>query len=477
MKNPLNKSLKKEFTDNLARYLALALVMIVMIATVSGFFSVAYSVNNLLKQNQDECLVEDGQFTVLKPLTKEVIKEIEKEPVKLCENFYSEQKIKNSATLMIYQDRENINLVTVYQGKLPKKHQEIALDRLFAIKNGYKINDQIKVNGIKLTIVGYLSLPDYSSLIKDNSDLMMDPIHFGVAIVDESDFALLKENNINYTYSYKSNDDLSSKENYDQLNQIRDIVVDSGCSLTGMMTQEMNQAISFLPNDMGGDIPMMNMLFYIILVILAFIFVVISQAIIEDQATAIGTLLANGYTKQELIHHYLTLVMIIVFVSGLVGNVIGYTIMPSFFSNMYYNSYCLPPLQLKFIPSVFVNTTVIPFLVILIVNYLMLWHKLNISPLKFLRQDLHENKKSHYIHLKQTSFIKRYRQRVILQNKGSYLVLMIGIIFASFLLTFGFCITPSIERYLENMENSIKTNYQYLLKVPVEAAGEKITYT
>ena len=100
----------------------------------------------------------------------------------------------------------------------------------------------------------------------------MDPIHFGVAIVDESDFALLKENNINYTYSYKSNDDLSSKENYDQLNQIRDIVVDSGCSLTGMMTQEMNQAISFLPNDMGGDIPMMNMLFYIILVILAFYF-------------------------------------------------------------------------------------------------------------------------------------------------------------------------------------------------------------
>ncbi|MCB5673847.1 hypothetical protein, partial [Fusicatenibacter saccharivorans] len=83
------------------------------------------------------------------------------------------------------------------------------------------------------TIVGYLSLPDYSSLIKDNSDLMMDPIHFGVAIVDESDFALLKENNINYTYSYKSNDDLSSKENYDQLNQIRDIVVDRVCSLTG----------------------------------------------------------------------------------------------------------------------------------------------------------------------------------------------------------------------------------------------------
>ena len=59
------------------------------------------------------------------------------------------KRSKISATLRIYQDRENINLVTVYQGKLPKKHQEIALDRLFANKNGYKINDQIKVNGIK----------------------------------------------------------------------------------------------------------------------------------------------------------------------------------------------------------------------------------------------------------------------------------------------------------------------------------------
>ena len=134
MKNPLNKSLKKEFTHNLARYLALALVMIVMIATVSGFFSVAYSVNNLLKQNQDECLVEDGQFTVLKPLTKEVIKEIEKEPVKLYENFYSEQKIKNSATLRIYQDRENINLVTALPRETPKKASRNSIRSAFCNK-------------------------------------------------------------------------------------------------------------------------------------------------------------------------------------------------------------------------------------------------------------------------------------------------------------------------------------------------------
>lgn len=478
MRNPLNKSLKKEFTNNLARYFAIALVMIIMIATISGFFSVAYSVKELLYQNQEECLVEDGQITVSTVMDQATIDKINEEPLNIYENFYSEQNVKNNATLRIYQERKDINLATIYQGRMPENDQEIALDRLFAFKNDYKLNDTIKINEIDLKIVGYVSLPDYSSLIENNSDLMMDAIHFGVAIVDNNSFEQLSSTNINYTYSYiLNNNDADDKENYDQLNEIRDICIKNGFTLTGMMSQQMNQAISFLPNDMGGDIPMMNMLFYIILVILAFIFVVISQAIIEDQATVIGTLLANGYTKYELIHHYLAVPMIIVVISAVIGNILGYTLMPSFFSTMYYGSYSLPPLELKFVYEAFINTTIIPVIIILVVNYIMLWRKLNISPLKFLRRDLHKNKKRHYIHLKQTSFLKRYRQRVIIQNKGSYLVLMIGIVFASFLLTFGFCITPSINNYLDNMKDSVKSNYQYILKIPVEADGEKITYT
>ena len=44
-------------------------------------------------------------------------------------------------------------------------------------------------------------------------------------------------------------------------------------------------------------------------VILAFIFVVISQTIIEEQAPVIGTLLSNGYTKREIVHHYMMLLL------------------------------------------------------------------------------------------------------------------------------------------------------------------------
>ena len=96
---------------------------------------------------------------------------------------------------------------------------------------------------------------------------------------------------------------------------------------------------------MGSDIPMIQTLLYIMVVILAFIFVVISQTIIEEQAPVIGTLLSNGYTKREIVHHYMMLPMLISLTASLIGNIIGYTLFPPVFSNMYNNSYCLPPLD------------------------------------------------------------------------------------------------------------------------------------
>ena len=64
MKNPLNRSLWTEFKQNLARYLSISIVLIVMISAVSGFLTVVYSAKDLLYKNQDECNVEDGQFAV-----------------------------------------------------------------------------------------------------------------------------------------------------------------------------------------------------------------------------------------------------------------------------------------------------------------------------------------------------------------------------------------------------------------------------
>ena len=482
MKNPLNRSLWREFKQNLARYLSISIVLIVMISAVSGFLTVVYSVKDLLYKNQDECNVEDGQFAVTQTLNKDTKDKIEDLDLNLYENFYSEQDLSDDTMIRIYKNREKVDIATVYEGRLPKNKHEIALDRLFAEKNDYKVGETIHLNGEDIKIVGFIAVPDYTSLIEKNNDLMMDAIHFGVAIVDNKTFDEFAEKNITYNYSYVlDKKDASDKENYDKLNDIRDICLENGYMLTNMMTSDMNQTISFLPNDMGGDIPMIKALLYIILVILAFIFVVISETIIDEESTVIGTLLASGYTKNELIRHYMVLPIIITIVSCIIGNIVGYLVFPPYFKDMYYGSYCLPPLKVQFIPEAFITTTIIPLVFMLVINYLMLRHKLNISPIRFLRRDTHKNRIKQHIKLKHGSFFRRFQIRVILQNKGSYFTLFIGILFASFILMFGIVMGPCIDNYLQNSEDSVKADYQYVLKQPVDIKNaedaEKLTIT
>ena len=102
----------------------------------------------------------------------------------------------------VYKTRKNVNIQSIYEGRLPNKENEIALDRLFAEKNNYKIGDTIKLNKKNIKIVGTIAVPDYTSLIEKNSDLMMDAIHFGVAIVNQDTFDNFKKDNVTYNYSY-----------------------------------------------------------------------------------------------------------------------------------------------------------------------------------------------------------------------------------------------------------------------------------
>lgn len=56
---------------------------------------------------------------------------------------------------------------------------------------------------------------------------------------------------------------------------------------------------------------MMIVLLYIVIVIMAFVFRITISNTIRKEAGVIGTLRASGYTKGELIRHYMTLPVII----------------------------------------------------------------------------------------------------------------------------------------------------------------------
>lgn len=478
MRNPLHKSLKKEFLRNRSRYISLSLVLILMIGVVTGFLSVAYSAKELLIKDQISSKVEDGQLALRDRMDVKTKTKLEALGLKVYEQFYTEQSVSRDTMVRVYRKRFDINRATLHEGRMPNKQTEIALDRLFALKNGYNIRDTIRMSGKSMTITGLISVPDYTSLIQKNSDMMMDPIHFGIAIVTDTGFQTLSNDRMVYSYSYYLDDrELNDFQKQKRADDIQEICIREGAVLENLLTAQMNQAISFLPNDMGSDIPMVQTLLYIILMILAFIFVVISQTMIEEQASVIGTLLASGYTRRELLQHYMMLPTILIIVSAGIGNLIGYTLFPNLFTDMYYSNYCLPPLSIQPVWEALLSTTVMPFIFMMLILYMLLKRRLRLSPLRFLRKDLRRHRQRRYIPLHGSSFFQRFRIRIILQNKGSYLVLFLGIIFASFLLMFALILTPSMEQYIRNLEADTRCDYQYLLKAPVQADGEKVTLT
>lgn len=478
MRNPLHKTLKKEFLRNRSRYISLSLVLILMIGVVTGFLSVAYSAKELLIKDQISSKVEDGQLALRDRMDVKTKTKLEALGLKVYEQFYTEQSVSRDTMVRVYRKRFDINRATLHEGRMPNKQTEIALDRLFALKNGYNIRDTIRMSGKSMTITGLISVPDYTSLIQKNSDMMMDPIHFGIAIVTDTGFQTLSTDRMVYSYSYYLDDrELNDFQKQKRADDIQEICIREGAVLENLLTAQMNQAISFLPNDMGSDIPMVQTLLYIILMILAFVFVVISQTMIEEQASVIGTLLASGYTRRELLQHYMMLPTILIIISAGIGNLIGYTLFPNLFTDMYYSNYCLPPLSIQPVWEALLSTTVMPFIFMMLILYVLLKRRLRLSPLRFLRKDLHRHRQRRYIPLHGSSFFQRFRIRIILQNKGSYLVLFLGIIFASFLLMFALILTPSMEQYIRNLEADSRCDYQYLLKAPVQADGEKVTLT
>lgn len=170
-------------------------------------------------------------------------------------------------------------------------------------------------------------------------------------------------------------------------------------SLQDYVPRYLNQAINFTGDDMGSDRAMIIVFLYIIIVIMAFVFGITSSNTIMKESHVIGTLLASGYTRAELIRHYMSMPIIVTLIGAVIGNILGYTVLKDVCAGMYYGSYSLPTYTTIWNAEAFLLTTVIPIILMILVNFTILYRKLSLSPLKFLRRDLKKRRQKHALYL------------------------------------------------------------------------------
>lgn len=483
MKNPLIKRLPREFTGEIAKYIVIFIFMTAVIGLISGFLIADGSMLDTYNKSFDKYNIENGNFELYSKADDKLIDRLEEENVTIYENFYKEETVKvhnneklsedDQSVIRFYINRKDIDKVDVMEGRLAEDINEIAIDRMYAVNNSIKVGDTINAGGRILKVTGYVALSDYSCLFSDNSDTMFDSVKFGVGVVSESCFEEYDDTHIHYVYSWKYDnepaDDIEEKEMADDFMK----VISNNAILTNYIPGYLNQAIHFTGDDIGSDRAMMIVLLYVVIVIMAFVFAVTTNNTIFKEANVIGTLRASGYTRGELLAHYILLPIIVTIIGALVGNILGYTVFKNIFVNTYYESYSLTTYTTLWNAEAFLLTTIVPFVIMVVINVLIIGYRLRLSPLKFLRKDLAVRKKKKAVRLPGFKFFNRFRLRIIIQNMPNYITLFIGILFANILLIFGLMMSPLLAHYQNEIQDKLIAQHQYVLKVPVEVDNDE----
>lgn len=475
-KNPLNRRFPRELKTEFAKYLVLFVFLVGTIGFVSGFFVAGGSMSAGNAEGYEKYNIEDGNFEILEPaeIDGPLYRLLEAEGVSLHENFYVEEKTAEvDSTLRIFANRTEVNLTCLLSGALPQQEGEIAIDRVYAKNNGLSMGDTLTVGKQPLTVTGLVALSDYSALYQNPSDMMFDTTKFGVAVMTQEGFDALPKAHLHYCYSWSYHQAPADKA------EARDKAADLLAVLAGNATVKSfipaygNQAIIFAGTDIGRDGLFMSFFLYVIMTVIAFVFAILTNNTITREAAVIGTLRASGYTRGELIRHYLAMPMIVTLLAAVIGNVLGYTLFKDAAAGLYYGSYSLPAYETRWNANAFVKTTVVPLFILFAIDLSTLVRKLRLTPLQFLRRDLSRRKAKRAPHLSERlGILKRFRLRVILQNLPNYVTIVIGTFLANAILLFGCGLLPMLEHYQQEIAENLIAKYQYVLKMPVETAGD-----
>lgn len=207
MKKVLRKRLPRDLKSNLGRYIALILLIVLGIYLVVGIVGSAEVILHGTEKYRYISKTEDGQFSVFLPLTDDELASLSSDGTLIEEMFYIDISLNSSQTLRLFKNRKDIDLIQLKEGRMANADGEAVLERRFAEVNDYSLGDEIEIGGVKLTVVGIGSVPDYDQTLQSFSDTAVQSEQFGLLFVTDSQYAYIRDNSAQvaeeYVYAYR----------------------------------------------------------------------------------------------------------------------------------------------------------------------------------------------------------------------------------------------------------------------------------
>ena len=386
---------------------------------------------------------------------------------------------KRDSGIRVYMNRDDINLYCIMDGRPAETADEIMIDRMHADNRGIKVGDKISVSGEEFTVSGLAAFANYATLHEHNTDMMFDALTFDVAMATSEGWDRIKaDENYEYAWLYeKAPADVREEKKLSD-NFLKALITQAAFAdneIEDFVPEYANAAIQFAPDDFGSDKAMGGVVLNVLILVLAFIFALTETNTITKEAPVIGTLRASGYTRRELTVNYMMAPVIVTLAGAVAGNILGYSYFKNVVVSMYYNSYSLPKYETVWTPDAFVRTTVVPVIMMLVINFFIISRKMRFSPLRFLRGDLRNSRRKRAVKLPDVSFIRRFRLRIFLQNLPGYLMLFIGIGFVMIMLSLAVGMPDTLKYYQANADSMMLADHQVILTSDHDEDGNAIT--
>lgn len=448
----INKRAARSIKNNIAFYIISTFLTLLTSMLIVAAVSTGHTLTNVVADFVEEYKTEDAEFVTYKPISDEDIARLEKDYDIIIAYSSYKDIIDGDSVIRVFAMPKKLNLCEVRDGR-PPESGEALITQNFADCHNIGVGDTVTLGELSYRISAFTTKSDYIYMLKELSGYR-DNETFALMVVGEADYEKIDAEETGY-YSIRYNKD-NSGEVRRKLND--DYMIAS------YLTAAANTRIA-MPVNEGEAVTNMALLYapVIFIIVIALIVMVLGRRIRNEQYL-LGTFLALGFSRKEIIRHYMRFGLL----PGLAGSILGVLCAVPFtkFTSYFFIEFDYERLAYSVsynVPSI-IAALVVPSVLYGLAAAWQAARLLKKSPVDLLKNT---GKDSRSIGVMKNSHVKtavKLRVRSVIGHPARSIVTVIGVCIASFCILAGLMMNDSMDDLMDNgLTNSVKYEYLYRL--------------
>ena len=453
----INKRAARSIKKNISFYIISTILTVLICILIIAPMSTGHNMTNVIDKFVDDYKAEDAEFVTYNPISDDDMAKLENDYDVIMEySRYKDIKIDSGdlegSTVRVFDMPEKLNLCNVRDGRMPESG-EVLLTQNFADAHDIKVGDTVNVGEYSYKVSAFATKADYIYMLEKLSGYV-EKDKFAVMMACHDDYDKIDADETAY-YSIRYNRD-NSKKVRAKLND--DYVIASYLATTT------NTRISMPVNEGDAVTNMATMYAPIMFIIVLALIVMVLGRNIRNEQYLLGTFLALGFSKKQIVRHYMRFGML----PGIVGSVIGIVaaIPVTKAISYFYIEYDFEKLEytVTYDVSSILIALILPTVIYCLAIAVQASRLLRKSPVDLLRNTGKDSKAIGIMKNSRAKTQSKMRIRSVLGHPGRSIVTTIGVCVAAFCIMAGLIMDDSLDSLMhDGLTSSVKYNYLYRL--------------